>query len=88
MARAATKAQRIQVVHDDDADRACEITAYIHCARCLDEWKSDPEIRSTTTPKDYARTQAGFTATGLQVWCNRHECNVDHMEWRLVGSDR
>ena len=58
-----------------DISNELEIAAYLHCGKCLDEL---PEGES---PQDYARTQAGWTPQGIQVWCNRHNCNVMHMDF-------
>lgn len=52
-----------------------EISAYLHCAKCLEE------MPKGTAPRDWARVQAGFTPLGIQVWCNRHECNIVHINF-------
>jgi hypothetical protein len=49
------------------------IISYIHCKKCIDEIKKD---RIQISPSDYQMITAGFTSTGLQIWCNRHNCNV------------
>ncbi len=48
------------------------------CKLCLDE------LPKGTSPKDYARVQVGFTPHGIQVWCNRHDCNVIHINFEGV----
>lgn len=53
-----------------------EIGLYFHCQQCLAE---KPVHMS---PKDYSAIQAGFTPIGLQVWCNRHECNIVHIDFQ------
>lgn len=74
----------IEVVHDTEPDTPNGIEAFIHCGRCLDEWKADPALSTTMAPKDYARTQTGIRADGnLQVWCNRHDCNVAVLSLRV-----
>lgn len=50
------------------------IKAYMHCGKCLEEKPADQ------SPKEWARIQVGFTKRGIQVWCNRHEINVMHMD--------
>ena len=66
---------RVQTRYDANAERENEIESYVHCGKCIAEWKANFE--GVLSPKDYARTQTGITADGsLQVWCNRHECNV------------
>jgi hypothetical protein len=52
------------------------ITAYLHCALCLQE------LPSGISPKEWSRTQTGFTELGLQIWCNRHEVNVAHINFQ------
>lgn len=52
------------------------IAAFIHCELCLSELPPDQ------SPKEWARTQAGWTEDGLQVWCSRHECNVVHIDFQ------
>ena len=54
------------------------IELYLHCGQCLKEWKKG----STLSPRDYARTQVGWTKKGLQVWCNRHNCNIIHIDFQ------
>lgn len=53
-----------------------KILEFFHCARCL-EIKPDG-----TSPKDWARTQTGFTDVGFQVWCNRCDMNVAAFSFR------
>ncbi len=71
------------VLADSDPGTPCGITVYMHCVRCLEEWQhgTDPAtgrpIRFLMSPRQYARTQTGMLPGGsVQVWCNRHECNV------------
>jgi hypothetical protein len=46
-----------------------EIKTFIHCGKCLDEvYEMDG-----TSAKNYARIAVGYTETGVQLWCNRHE---------------
>lgn len=58
------------------------IVAYLHCSKCLAEISSNPELAAELSPKDYSRVQAGWTKEGLQLWCNRHECNVLHIDFQ------
>lgn len=50
------------------------IASYMHCKKCLEE---KPE---GVSPKEFSQTQTGFTKLGIQIWCNRHECNVAHID--------
>jgi hypothetical protein len=53
------------------SDEPNTIVGYMYCAQCLDE------LPENVSPQEYARVQAGITTEGgLQVWCNRHNCNV------------
>ena len=52
-----------------------EIVAYLHCKKCLEERPVDQ------TPMEWSQTQAGFTKKGIQVWCNRHDLNIIHMDF-------
>lgn len=54
---------------------AISVVKYMHCAVCLRERPAD------TTPQDWADLSVGWTRWGLQVWCNRHECNVIHIDF-------
>lgn len=53
----------------------CGVT-YIHCGLCLDELPTPGE-----SPKSYSRLGVSFTKSGMQVWCNRHEVNVCHVDY-------
>jgi hypothetical protein len=52
-----------------------KILSYHHCSLCLAELPRDE------SPASYARYQTGFTKIGLQVWCNRHEVNIMHIDF-------
>lgn len=63
---------RAKVWWYDGSDLENEITAFVHCQRCLEELPED------VSPADWSRTQTGLTSTGeIQVWCNRHDINVN-----------
>ncbi len=51
------------------------IDMYFHCGNCL---QLKPE---GVSPMEWARTQTGFTKEGLQVWCNRCDMNVVHIDF-------
>jgi len=71
----------IQVVHYKDITEPDQGNAYLHCAKCLDEKPDD------VSPRDWARQQVALTTKGIQVWCTRHDVNIDHMEIRLRPDD-
>ena len=52
------------------------IEAFIHCVKCLHE---KPQGKS---PAQWARLNFGFTELGVQVWCERHHCNVIHIDFQ------
>lgn len=54
------------------------IKMFIHCRLCAIE-KPD-----NISPKDWAQLSVGWTDEGLQVWCNRHECNVIHIDFEGI----
>jgi len=47
-----------------------QIVRYFHCTKCI---QAKPKHIS---PREYASIEAGFTKTGLQVWCKRHNENI------------
>jgi hypothetical protein len=62
-----------------DVRKNCHVYAFLHCGKCLEEWKAgEGEGQS---PEEYSRLSAGFTAAGLQVYCFRHELNVLHVDF-------
>ena len=55
--------------------KTLEIAQYMHCAECL------KELPDNLTPMEYSRTQTGWTEKGLQIWCNRHDLNIAHLDF-------
>lgn len=51
------------------------ILQYLHCKLCIGE------LPRGQSPESYARYSVGFTKQGVQVWCNRHNCNVFHVDF-------
>ena len=52
-----------------------EIKMYLHCAKSLEEKPDD------IAPVDWAKTKIGWTEQGIQLWCERHNTNVMHMDF-------
>ena len=52
-----------------------DINQYMHCKKCLDE------LPSEVSPKEWSRMAVGRTDYGLQVWCNRHDSNIIHLDF-------
>ena len=51
------------------------ISSFVHCGMCLSE------LPEGTSPAEYRNVSVGFTRYGLQVWCERHDCNVMHIDF-------
>jgi len=52
-----------------------QIQAFMHCGKCL------AQIPEGVSPGEWADLEFGFTQTGLQVWCRRHDCNLVHIDF-------
>jgi hypothetical protein len=72
--------QEIENTMTDRITSANQITAFCHCHKCVEEWKEGKAPNES--PSSYARLDVGFTPYGLQVWCNRHECNVLNIDFQ------
>jgi len=57
------------------------IEMFIHCGKCVSELGNMKEETLEVSPADYQNISAGWTIKGLQLWCNRHECNVIHLDF-------
>lgn len=55
------------------------IQMFMHCKECVGEVVSGEA--GTNSPRDYARLAVGWTPLGIQVWCNRHEANIVHIDF-------
>jgi hypothetical protein len=77
--------QRFEVLAHHDASQSVPDAgvSYIHCSTCLQEWRE--LFRGALTPKEYARQQVALTPDGIEVWCTRHEVNVDLITLRAVS---
>jgi len=62
-------------LHQEDFNAKCDISAYFHCKECLNELPYD------TSARDYQLLEIGWTGKGLQVWCNRHDRNIIHINF-------
>jgi hypothetical protein len=62
--------------HDYDAspEAPCQIVGYAHCGLCMSERPADQ------SPAEFARLNVGYTPQGIQIWCVRHDCNVQHIK--------
>lgn len=58
---------------------AHRITQPIVCSACADEVARGEA--GAVSLRAYSRLDVGFTERGLQVWCQRHERNVVHIDF-------
>jgi hypothetical protein len=54
----------------------CEIKAYLHCAQCLRE--KPPGV----SPQEWSSNEVGWTISGIQIWCKRHDRNVGNFDFQ------
>lgn len=55
---------------------------FLHCRQCIDDIKSGKA--GTRSPAAYASLSVAFTEIGLQVWCERHQLNVIHIDFERM----
>jgi len=60
--------------------RKCVIVQFLHCRLCGIEVLAG----ANSSPRDHARFSIGWTKQGLQVWCNRHDRNVMHIDFEGI----
>jgi hypothetical protein len=65
---------KIQFMHLTERDVKEEGISYLHCEKCLQE---KPANKS---PREWARLSVATTKQGFQVWCVRHDLNVDNIK--------
>ena len=51
----------------------------IVCESCFKEYETlqNPDI----SLRDYLRVDVGFSSSGIQVWCQRHNRNICHIDF-------
>jgi hypothetical protein len=54
------------------------INQFMQCSLCM------AEMPPGVTPQEYQRLSTGFTDRGIQVWCDRHNTNVLHLDHQGV----
>ena len=52
-----------------------EITTYFHCQKCVDGGMNPQSFRESTN------VSVGFSEIGIQVWCERHQEEVLHLNF-------
>ena len=55
------------------------IKQFMHCSLCITDGIPEGE-----SPQTWARLSVGWTKEGFQVWCNRHNCNVIHVDFEGI----
>ena len=63
------------VKQDSPPPATNEIQMNMHCKVCL------ASLPSGESPASWARLTVGFTRWGIQVWCERHDINVMHVDF-------
>ena len=72
------KKSQIQFEHDPSEGIPSKIYAFVNCAKCLDE------MPKGISPAKWARLNVGYTPDGIQIWCARHDINVDNITVRVT----
>ncbi len=72
---------KLQVEHDSNATTPDVGITYLNCHKCLQE------LPPGISPKEWSRQRVAITPDGMQVWCIRHECNIDMITFKLVPNE-
>ena len=56
-----------------------QINEVIVCVKCSDEFMAGSTDAKSL--QEYSRIDAGFTDQGIQLWCNRHQINICHINF-------
>lgn len=70
---------KYEVHHNPDKRLPERGMMFAHCAKCLEERPADVSAR------DWARLSVGWTTNGIQIYCVRHELNVDDAVIKTKG---
>lgn len=60
-----------------------DIVSYIHCRECMFDWS---QTDKSISPAEFQDNEVGFTSTGIQVWCRRHDKNVISLDIKQVDA--
>jgi hypothetical protein len=52
------------------------IQLYFHCRQCIEQ------MPSGVSPAQWRQISVGFTELGIQAWCDRHDCNIFHIDFQ------
>ena len=56
-----------------------QIKETIVCVKCSDEFMGGSTDAKSL--QDYSTIDAGFTERGIQLWCQRHQVNICHIDF-------
>ena len=56
-----------------------QIKEPIVCVKCSDEFAKG--LSDANSLRDFTKVDVGLTDRGLQVWCQRHEINICHLDF-------
>lgn len=62
-----------------------QIKETIVCVKCSDEFMTGSTDAKSL--QDYSKIDAGFTERGLQLWCQRHQVNICHIDFEKKKLD-
>jgi hypothetical protein len=62
-----------------------QIKETIVCVKCSDEFMTGSTDAKSL--QDYSKIDAGFTDRGIQLWCQRHQINVCHIDFEVKKLD-
>ena len=68
--------------HPTPPSNTLSIVAYLHCGKCIADRQAGHPETLDTSPATYSRLSVGWTREGFQVWCQRHSCNVMHVDFQ------
>ena len=57
-----------------------QIKEPIVCVKCSNELSQG--LTDAKSIQDYSRVDVGFTDRGLQIWCQRHQVNICHINFQ------
>ena len=59
-----------------------QIKEPIVCVKCSDEFMTGQT--DSKSLQDYSKIDVGFSDRGLQIWCQRHQINICHIDFKKL----